>query len=248
MRDLFAYGLRYAAQTWGYFFLLTDRYPNSDPAEPAADAPEEPRPVRLNVDDDLRRSRLTVFFRGLLYLPQLVWLILWGIAATVALIVKLVRHARDGAHPGRAASLPRRVRAVRRARDAYVTIVANPFPGFVGAPGTYPVEVEIDRPERQHRWKTLFRLFLALPAFLISGTLSWVLFLVAIFGWFVGLFLGTHAARASEPRRVRHPLLRRDERVLLPSDRRLSVQRAVGVRSASAGAPPPESEPAPAFT
>ena len=37
MRDLFAYGLRYAAQTWGYFFLLTDRYPNSDPAEPAAD-------------------------------------------------------------------------------------------------------------------------------------------------------------------------------------------------------------------
>ena len=64
MRDLFAYGLRYAAQTWGYFFLLTDTYPNSDPAEPAADAPEEPRPVRLNVDDDLRRSRLTVFFRG----------------------------------------------------------------------------------------------------------------------------------------------------------------------------------------
>ena len=71
-----------------------------------------------------------------------------------------------------------------------MNIVANPFPGFVGAPGTYPVEVEIDPPERQNRWKTLFRLFLALPAFLISGTLSWVLFLVAIFGWFVGLFLG----------------------------------------------------------
>jgi len=34
MRDLFAYGLRYAAQTWGYLFLLTDRYPNSDPTEP----------------------------------------------------------------------------------------------------------------------------------------------------------------------------------------------------------------------
>jgi hypothetical protein len=190
MRDLFAYGLRYAAQTWGYFFLLTDTYPNSDPAEPAADAPEEPRPVRLNVDDDLRRSRLTVFFRGLLYLPQLVWLILWGIAATVALIVSWFATLAMGRTPG---ALHRFLGAYVQYIvhvTAYVTIVANPFPGFVGAPGTYPVEVEIDPPERQNRWKTLFRLFLALPAFLISGTLSWVLFLVAIFGWFVGLFLG----------------------------------------------------------
>ena len=190
MRDLFAYGLRYAAQTWGYFFLLTDRYPNSDPAEPAADAPEEPRPVRLNVDDDLRRSRLTVFFRGLLYLPQLVWLILWGIAATVALIVSWFATLAMGRTPG---ALHRFLGAYVQYIvhvTAYVTIVANPFPGFVGAPGTYPVEVEIDPPKRQNRWKTLFRLFLALPSFLISGTLSWVLFLVAIFGWFVGLFLG----------------------------------------------------------
>jgi len=190
MRDLFAYGLRYAAQTWGYFFLLTDRYPNSDPAEPAADPPEDPRPVRLSVDDDLRRSRLTVFFRGLLYLPQLVWLILWGIAAAVALIVSWFATLAMGRTP-RALHrfLAAYVQYVVHV-TAYVTFVANPFPGFVGAPGTYPVEVEIDPPERQNRWKTLFRLFLALPAFLISGTLSWVLFLVAIFGWFVGLFLG----------------------------------------------------------
>jgi hypothetical protein len=74
--------------------------------------------------------------------------------------------------------------------SAYASMVANPFPGFVGAPGTYPVEVEIDGPERQHRLKTLFRLFLAIPVFIISGTLNGALFFVAIFGWFVGLFLG----------------------------------------------------------
>jgi hypothetical protein len=190
MRDFFAYGLRYAAQTWGYLFLLTDRYPNADPAEPPADVPEEPRPVRLKVDDDLRRSRLTVFFRGLLYLPQLVWLILWGIAAAVALIVSWFATLAMGRTPRPLhrflASYVQYIVHV----SAYVTIVANPFPGFVGAPGTYPVEVEIDAPERQHRLKTLFRLFLAIPAFFISGTLSGLLFLVAIFGWFVGLFLG----------------------------------------------------------
>jgi hypothetical protein len=190
MRDLFAYGLRYSAQTWGYFFLLTDRYPNSDPAEPAADMPAEHRPVRLEVDDDLRRSRLTVFFRGLLYLPQLVWLILWGIAAVVALIVSWFATLAMGRTPS---ALHRFLAAYVQYIvhvTAYVTIVANPFPGFTGTPGTYPVEVEIDGPERQHRLKTLFRLFLAFPAFVIEATLTAVLFFVAIFGWFVGLFLG----------------------------------------------------------
>jgi len=44
-------------------------------------------PVRLVVDDDLRRSRLTVFFRLLLAIPHLIWLSLWGIAAYLAAIV-----------------------------------------------------------------------------------------------------------------------------------------------------------------
>jgi Domain of unknown function (DUF4389) len=190
MRDLFAYGLRYSAQTWGYFFLLTDRYPNSDPAEPAADMPEEARPVRLEVDDDLRRSRLTVFFRGLLYLPQLVWLILWGIAAVVALLVSWFATLAMGRTPsGLHRFLAAYVQYIVHV-TAYVTIVANPFPGFVGTLGTYPVEVEIDGPERQHRLKTLLRVFLAFPAFVIEATLTGVLFFVAIFGWFVGLFLG----------------------------------------------------------
>jgi hypothetical protein len=38
-------------------------------------------PARITVDDDLRRSRLTVFFRLLLALPHIVWLYLWSFAA-----------------------------------------------------------------------------------------------------------------------------------------------------------------------
>ena len=190
MRDLFAYGLRYSAQTWGYFFLLTDRYPNADPAEPAADVPVEPRPVRLVVSDDLRRSRLTVLFRLLLFLVHLVWLLLWGIAVFFASIVNWFVALVMGRSPR---VLHRFIAAYVQyivQVYAYVFLIANPFPGFVGAPGTYPIEVEIDGPERQHRLKTLFRLFLAFPALLISGTLNAVLFFVAFFGWFVGLFLG----------------------------------------------------------
>ena len=190
MRDLFAYGLRYAAQTWGYVFMLTDRYPNTDPVEPAADLPADPRPVRLDVSDDLRRSRLTVFFRFLLFLVHLIWLVLWSIAVFFASIVNWFATLIMGRSPG---ALHRFIAAYVQYVVhvyAYVFLIANPFPGFVGKPGTYPIEVDIDGPERQHRLKTLVRLFLAIPAFLISGTLNGVLFFVAFFGWFVGLFRG----------------------------------------------------------
>ena len=47
---------------------------------------------------------------------------------------------------------------------AYVYLVADPFPGFRGWYGTYPVDLIIDPPRPQARWKTLLRLPLAIPA------------------------------------------------------------------------------------
>ncbi len=44
-------------------------------------------PVRISVEDDLSRSRLTVFFRLLLALPHLVWLLLWSVAALFAAVL-----------------------------------------------------------------------------------------------------------------------------------------------------------------
>lgn len=189
-RDLLAYTLRYGAQTWGYLLFLTDRYPDADPSEPAAVAPTPVKPVRLRVEDDLRRSRLTVFFRLLLTIPHFVWLALWGIAVFVALIVGWFATLITGRLPE---ALHRFVAAyVRYATHVYafLALVANPFPGFAGSAGSYPVDVEIAPPERQNRWKTLFRLLLAFPAFVVASALVAPLELVAVFGWFVGLFLG----------------------------------------------------------
>jgi hypothetical protein len=72
---------------------------------------------------------------------------------------------------------------------AFAALIANPFPGFVGAPG-YPVDITIEPPTRQNRWVTLFRLFLVIPALLVSSALSGVLVLAAFFGWFVALVTG----------------------------------------------------------
>jgi hypothetical protein len=73
---------------------------------------------------------------------------------------------------------------------AFVGLVSNPFPGFTGAAGSYPVDVEIAAPERQNRWTVGFRFVLALPAFLVSSALSTALWVAAFLGWFAALFTG----------------------------------------------------------
>jgi hypothetical protein len=170
--------------------FLTDRYPSADPRVPEATQPTPKKPITLSVDDDLRRSRLTVFFRILLAIPHIVWLILWGIAVFFAVIVGWFATLATGRLP---LALHRFISAYLRYEThvlAFIYLVANPFPGFTGTPGSYPVDLEIGGPERQNRWKTLFRLFLMIPAQLVAFALGGVLGLVAIFGWFVGLILG----------------------------------------------------------
>lgn len=189
-RDLVAYALRYSAQLDGYLFLLTDRYPDSDPRSPEGAEASPPHPIRLRVEDDLRRSRLTIFFRFLLSLPHLVWLALWSVAALLAALPSWVAALVRGRPPR---PLHRFLAAyVRYAThvNAYLFLVANPFPGFVGRSGSYPVDLEIEGPARQSRWLTAFRLFLAVPAFLVGGALAYLLYAVGFLGWFAGLVRG----------------------------------------------------------
>jgi hypothetical protein len=190
-RDLVAYCLTYGVQLAAYFLLITDRYPTSDPLYPdyGSDRPDD-HPVRISEEDDLRRSRLTVFFRLLLWLPHLVWLLLWGIAVLFTVIANWFVTLFSGTP---AAGLHRFNAAYVRYlthMSAYLYLVGNPFPGFTGAPGSYPIDLRVAGPARQNRWKTGFRLILAFPALLVNSALNGALGIVGLFGWFVGLILG----------------------------------------------------------
>jgi hypothetical protein len=147
-------------------------------------------PVRLLVDDDLRRSRLTVFFRYLLTVPHIVWLYLWSAVVVLAMLVNWLALLITGKP---ISALHRFTSAYLRYRThvgAFLFLVANPFPGFTGAVGTYPVELRLPGPAPQSRLKTFFRIFLAFPALLLAGILGYAMFLVTFLTWFVALFLG----------------------------------------------------------
>lgn len=191
LRDLIAYALSYAAQFWAYLLVLTDRYPSSDPLTAIGPLPTRADPVRVGVADDLRRSRLTVFFRLPLAVPHLVWLTLWGIVALLAAILNWFATLATGTSPE---SLHRFLAAYVRYQlhvGAYLYLVGNPFPGFVGAEETYPIDPYVAPRQRQNRWTVGFRLILAIPAMLLGSALGSLLAAVAVLGWFASLATGS---------------------------------------------------------
>jgi hypothetical protein len=190
MRDLTAYALGYWAQAMSYLLLLTPRYPTSDPAlaEEYSELPKHP--VKLVLEDDLDRSRLTVFFRLLLVIPHIVWFFLWTIAAILAAIAGWFAALVLGRLP---LPLHRFLAAwVRYGQHwvAFLYLVGEKFPGFTGRAGSYGVDLEIAPPEGQSRWSILFRGILDMPAWLLAFGLSGVLGFVGVLGWFYALVRG----------------------------------------------------------
>jgi hypothetical protein len=147
-------------------------------------------PIRLVVNDDLQRNRLTVFFRLILAIPHFLWATLWGVIAVLAWIVNwfatlFMGRSPDGLHT----FLGTYLRYLTHVR-AYALLVADPFPGFTGTQGTYPIDLEVDPPERQNRLTVFFRFVLAIPALLLVYILTSLTQLLAVFSWFIALVMG----------------------------------------------------------
>jgi hypothetical protein len=192
LRDAGAYSIGYGAQVTSYLLLVTDRYPNADPTALLQGLPRPPlHPVHLVGDaHDLRRSRVTTFFRLPLAIPHLVWWYLWGWVVEIVVVLNwfvtliggkpfppfhrfVASYLRYSLHFG-----------------AFLTLAANPFPGFTGEPGTYPLDLELPEPERQNRLVTAFRIILAIPALIIMYALVIGLAIAAVLMWFASLATG----------------------------------------------------------
>jgi hypothetical protein len=190
LRDLAGYGIGYSAQTLGYALFLTDRYPCADPALAYPPPEVPPHPVAVRGPTSLGRSRLLVLFRLLLLLPHLLWLALWSVAVVVVAAVAWLAALVTGSVPTPVA----RFLAAYTRYGAHVAsfgyLVGDPFPGFSGAAGAYPVDVTTAVAGRQPRWTILFRLPLAIPALLVAGAYGGVLSVVALLAWFAGLVTG----------------------------------------------------------
>jgi len=153
----------------------------------AADAGRHP--VGLIVTDDLRRSRLTVFFRLLLVIPHVIWLYLWGIAAGFAVLIAWFAALFTGRVPGGLHDFNAGFLRYSTRVTGYLFLLANPWPPFSSSE-PYPIDVRIDPPEAQSRLTVLFRLVLAIPALILVYVFRAVNQIIAFLAWFYCLALG----------------------------------------------------------
>jgi hypothetical protein len=150
----------------------------------------ESHPIGLIVDDDLKRTRLTVFFRLLLAIPQAIWIALWGILVEIVLVIAWFAALFMGRLPqGLHDFLARYLRALTHL-SSYLLLLADPWPPFSGAAGAYPVDLRVDPPAPQSRLSVFFRLLMAIPALLLCYVFRLVNQIVAFLGWFYCLFTG----------------------------------------------------------
>jgi len=139
-------------------------------------------PVRLVVQDDLRRTRVTVALRLLLVLPHLVVLGAWagGVAALLPFRwLSLLARAQD-LRPAGAASA--RFAAYASAVGAYGLLLADPWPSLRARPR--PIELDLPEATRQRRATVLLRPLLALPAVVFASVLAVVSLSAAVVAWF----------------------------------------------------------------
>jgi hypothetical protein len=148
-------------------------------------------PVSISVSQDLKRSRLTVFFRGLLSFPHLIWMALWGVAAALTKTLTWIIGTFTGRLPEGLHNFLAGYVRYSTFVTAYRMYVTEPFPPFSGSAGAYaPIDVVLPVAEPQSRLTIFFRPILAIPAVLM--VLLWGIWalLVSIAAFFYCMIFG----------------------------------------------------------
>ena len=149
-------------------------------------------PAAFEADYAEQRSRLTAFFRLLLAIPHAIVLYIYGIVASVLVIVAWFAIVLTGRYPqGLYGFIAGFVRYTTRFL-AYTVLLCDPYPPFSGSDDpAYPVRLSFTGPlESYSRLKTLFRFILAIPILVLRYVMNLLLEIGAVAGWFIILVTG----------------------------------------------------------
>jgi Domain of unknown function (DUF4389) len=147
--------------------------------------------------EPLRRRRLIVFLRALLFVPHYIVLSIWGLLIVPVLAVSWIVALFSGRVPrGFQRFLAAHLRYQGQAY-AWLALLSATYPDPLHT-REHPFGIETPAARRQPRLVTLFRLVFALPALVLASVFGVVLTGVAVAAWFVALILGRTTAGLQE--------------------------------------------------
>jgi len=148
-----------------------------------------PVPPALIVERVLERGRLSVLFRVLLLVPQLIVLYVLSLVGAILLLLGWVAALFTGQLPASFASYLSNLLAYNTRVLAYWMLLTDQYPPFGFVSEGYPVQVEVT-PGRLNRLAVLFRLILLIPVALLTGLAQAGWWALSFFVWLIVLVTG----------------------------------------------------------
>jgi Domain of unknown function (DUF4389) len=148
-------------------------------------------PVIFEADYVERRSRLTAFFRLILAIPLMIWLYVYALVASIAIVVAWFAILITGTYPQGLYDFVAGFTRFLARFTAYTALLCDPYPSFGGSDDpAYPVRMRFERLESYSRLKTLFRIILAIPILVLRYVMGLLLEIGAIAAWIVIVITG----------------------------------------------------------
>lgn len=140
----------------------------------------------------LERSRVTVFFRGILWFPHYVTLLFYGIGYVFAVMFAWFAIVVTGKYPQGLYDFNVKVLKYYARLSSYLYLQVDQYPPFgLGDHPEYPTQLHIGPAKQEYsRVKALFRVVLGVPVVLINYAMFLVLGVMAVMVWFAGVILG----------------------------------------------------------
>lgn len=161
-------------------------------------------PVVYEQDPPLQRSRLTVFFRGILVIPQVIFAWFYSIGVIVVVILAWFVLLFTGRWPaGMYNFVTGGLRYFTRVYG-YMLLVCDQYPPFDGDEHPdYPVRLVIGPAQESYsRLTVFFRLILAIPIFILQYIFELWLIVVTVGIWFVAVIMGKTGPGLMEAMRI----------------------------------------------
>jgi hypothetical protein len=140
--------------------------------------------IGFEVAYQLRRNRVTVAFRLVLAIPQLIVVYFLGIAAGVVALIGWFAALFTGRLARWVAEFLAGFLGWSARVYAYLGLLVDAYPPFdMGVPLYYPVQVSVPPPGRLNRAAVAFRLILVIPAYIVAAAATSGLATVIVLIW-----------------------------------------------------------------
>jgi hypothetical protein len=157
-----------------------------------APALKPPHPVAFDVAYPEHLSRIKIFFKIFLAIPQLIVLYLLFIPLGVLTFLAWFAILFTGRYPKGFFDFTSGVLRWMANVTAYCVLLRDEYPPFSWEPGVYPLQLDIPYPERLSRLRLFFRIFAVVPNQFVFYFVQQAALFTTFLSWFAILFTGRY--------------------------------------------------------